>query len=66
MHSFEKQLKAKLLQKSNNRMSEEACLVKNFKFFDIMDRGAVDYRQFHQGLEKIGFYYDFAVPSRAN
>ena len=47
-------------------MSEEACLVKNFKFFDIMDRGAVDYRQFHQGLEKIGFYYDFAVPSRAN
>jgi len=31
---FEKELKAKLLQKSSAKMSEEACLVKMFKFFD--------------------------------
>jgi hypothetical protein len=45
--TFEKELRAKLLQKSNSKMSEEACLVKMFKFFDILDRGAVNLAQFN-------------------
>lgn len=45
--TFEKELRAKLLQKSNSKMSEESCLVKMFKFFDILDRGAVNLAQFN-------------------
>ena len=41
-------------------MSEEACLVKMFKFFDVTDRGAVTLQQFMQVLEKIGFHYPIA------
>ena len=43
---FEKALKDKLIQKSNAKMSEEACLMKMFKYFDIMNVGAVDFGQF--------------------
>jgi hypothetical protein len=32
-------------------------LIKMFKFFDVLDRGAVNCAQFAQALEKIGFYY---------
>lgn len=54
---FEKALKDKLIQKSNAKMSEEACLMKMFKYFDIMNRGAVDFGQFQRVLEKSGMYY---------
>lgn len=35
-------------------MTEEACLVKTFKFFDLQDRGCVDFKQFQRVLEKCG------------
>ena len=54
---FEKALKDKLIQKSNVKMSEEACLMKMFKYFDIMNTGAVDFGQFQRVLEKCGMYY---------
>ena len=38
-------------------MSEEACLMKMFKYFDIMNTGAVDFTQFQRVLEKSGMYY---------
>ena len=38
---FESELKEKLLQKSNHKLTEEACLIKMFKYFDIYDRGSV-------------------------
>ena len=38
-------------------MSEEACLIKMFKYFDIMNKGAVDFNQFQRVLEKTGMYY---------
>ena len=38
-------------------MSEEACLMKMFKYFDIMNTGAVDFGQFQRVLEKSGMYF---------
>lgn len=38
-------------------MSEEACLMKMFKYFDVMNAGAVDFAQFQRVLEKSGMYY---------
>lgn len=38
-------------------MSEEACLIKMFKYFDVMNAGAVDFNQFSRVLEKSGMYY---------
>jgi len=54
---FEKALKDKLIQKSSAKMSEEACLMKMFKYFDVMNAGAVDFPQFQRVLEKSGMYY---------
>jgi Ca2+-binding EF-hand superfamily protein len=56
---FEKQLKAKVMQKTNPKLTEEAYLVKSFKFFDTYNKGELSYQQFHQALEKIGIYYTF-------
>ena len=39
-------MKGKLLQKSNSRLTEEACLIKMFKYFDIYDKGSVDFNDF--------------------
>jgi len=50
-------LKQKLLQKSNHKLTEEACLVKMFKYFDIFDRGTVSFGDFLRTVEKIGLYY---------
>ena len=47
----------KLLQKSSHRLTEEACLVKMFKYFDTYDRGTVSFQDFMRTLEKIGLYY---------
>jgi Ca2+-binding EF-hand superfamily protein len=38
-------------------MSEEACLVKMFKFFDFANKGLVDFASFTRVLEKAGMYY---------
>ncbi len=46
-----------MLQKSNAKLTEEACLIKMFKFFDIYDKGAVDINEFEKAMNKIGLYY---------
>lgn len=38
-------------------MSEEACFVKMFKFFDTTNKGYVDFEEFCKVLEKTGMYY---------
>lgn len=45
------------MQKSNHKLTEEACLVKMFKYFDIFDRGSVSFGDFLRTVEKIGLYY---------
>jgi Ca2+-binding EF-hand superfamily protein len=55
---FEKELKEKLLQKSNAKLTEEACLIKMFKYFDIYDKGEVSLPEFMKAMEKIGLYYN--------
>ena len=57
--SIEKQIREKVSNKTNNKMSDEAYLVKAIKFFDIYNSGCVTYDQFHQALERIGIYYSF-------
>jgi hypothetical protein len=44
--SFEKQLKDKILQKCGEKQTEEAFLIKSFKFFDIHSAGALNYDAF--------------------
>ena len=38
-------------------MSEEACLMKMFKYFDVSDNGSVDFEEFSKAMEKTGMYY---------
>jgi Ca2+-binding EF-hand superfamily protein len=38
-------------------VSEEACIIKTFKFFDVMDKGSVNFQEFCRVLEKINMYY---------
>ena len=38
-------------------MTEEATLIKMFKYFDINDRGSVNFNDFIKAMEKIGLYY---------
>jgi Ca2+-binding EF-hand superfamily protein len=52
--SFEKELRAKLLQKSTSHQSEEAILLKNFRFFDLNNSGTVEFQEFVKAVEKIG------------
>ena len=54
---FERDLRDKLTQKSNAKMSEEACLMKMFKYFDVTDNGRVDYGEFQKTMEKIGMFH---------
>jgi Ca2+-binding EF-hand superfamily protein len=57
---FQNELKDKLIQKSSDKISQEACLVKMFKFFDSNDLGHVEFSQFMKSMEKLGFQYDEA------
>ena len=45
------------MQKSGTKMSQEATLMKMFKYFDVMERGSVDYATFAKVCEKTGMYY---------
>lgn len=45
------------MQRSNAKLSEEATLVKMFKFFDYANSGSVDVAQFARVLEKTGLYF---------
>ena len=56
-YRFEKALKDKLIQKSNAKSSEEATLMKMFKFFDVNGLGRVDFQTFSKVCDKMGMYY---------
>jgi Ca2+-binding EF-hand superfamily protein len=56
-YRFERDLRDKLRQKSNTNMTEEACFVKMFKFFDVQAKGSVTFEEFARVLEKTGMYY---------
>ena len=54
LRSFEKTLRQKLSQKSNGQQSEEAVLLKAFKYFDLNNNGTVEPDEFAKAVEKIG------------
>lgn len=62
-YRFERQLKAKLTQKANQFNTEEATLIKAFKYFDLDNNGNHDIltclgtcepEEFAKAMEKIG------------
>ena len=53
-------MKAKLAQKATNNSSEEAVLLKAFKFFDINNSGDLCPEEFAKAIEKIGIM----IPTR--
>lgn len=52
--SFERELKNKLQEKTKGSQSEEAVLMKAFKYFDLNDSGSVEPDEFAKAIEKIG------------
>lgn len=52
--SFFKQLRYRLQQKSGKNASDETTLIKTFKYFDIQNRGEIDFEQFSRALDKLG------------
>ncbi len=58
--SFEKELLKKLQQKSGGNLSEEAVLMKSFKYFDLNNNGTVEPDEFAKAIEKIGIM----IPTR--
>jgi hypothetical protein len=52
--SFELALKAKLAQRATGRQSEENVLMRNFKYFDADNDGAVSLHEWYKTIEKIG------------
>lgn len=54
MDRFERDLKQKLSQKTTSRLNEETILLKNFKFFDLDNSGAVSPDEFSKAIEKAG------------
>ena len=52
--NFEKELKAKLSQKSNSHQGDEAVLIKAFKFFDLDNSGQVSKTEWLRAIERIG------------
>jgi len=51
-------MKAKIEQKCTTTQSEEGFLTKCFKFFDIHNKGQVNFEQFFRAVEKIGVVID--------
>ena len=58
--SFEKELLKKLSQKASGVQSEEAVLMKCFKYFDLNNNGTVEPEEFAKAVEKIGIM----IPTR--
>lgn len=54
INRFESELALKLSQKSSSYVSNEALLLKAFKYFDLDDSGAVDFEEWKKALQKIG------------
>ena len=57
MYRFEKAFRDKLIQKSNAKASEEATLIKMFKYFDVQGDGTVEFDTFFKVCEKTGMYF---------
>ena len=55
---FEAELKSKISHKSSSFQSEEGFLVKQFKFFDIFNKGSLSFDNFYRTVEKIGIIKD--------
>jgi Ca2+-binding EF-hand superfamily protein len=53
LKNFEAQLKVKIMQK-NNEVHEAKFLQRQFKYFDIQNRGKVSFEQFCRAMEKTG------------
>jgi Ca2+-binding EF-hand superfamily protein len=51
-------MRNKLTQKCPANTSENNFLVKCFKFFDIYNKGEVDFELFYKAVEKIGVIID--------
>ena len=58
---FEKQLKAKIMQKNAPNMHEVQFMSKMFKYFDSQKRGKVTFEQFYRAMEKLGISMDQQV-----
>jgi len=58
--SFEKELLKKLQQKSGGNITDEAVLMKSFKYFDLNNNGTVEPNEFAKAIEKIGIM----IPTR--
>ena len=54
INRFESDLNLKLSQKSSSFTSNEAILLKSFKYFDLDNSGAVDFEEWKKALQKIG------------
>ena len=53
-------MKNKLSEKTRGAQSEEAVLLKSFKYFDLNDNGVVEPDEFAKAIEKIGIQ----IPTR--
>ena len=49
------------MQKCPPTQGEETFLAKSFKFFDIHNKGEVNFDQFHRAIEKMGGVIDKQV-----
>ena len=54
---YEKQIKRKIREKGDQRISEKAHLLKIFKFFDLNNSGTADLRSFTKSLAKVGLVF---------
>ena len=52
--AFEKEIRNKLAIKTNGKQSEEALLIKSFKYFDLDNSGECDPEEWLKALNKIG------------
>ena len=53
-HRFDKQLRDKISQKNYQNVNDQVFISKQFKYFDVMNKGKVDFDQFRRAVEKIG------------
>ena len=49
------------MQKNSNNINEAQFLQKMFKFFDIQNKGKVDFDQWYRAMEKVGIVMDRPV-----
>ena len=59
-------MKAKIMQKCPAGQGEEGFLAKCFKFFDIHNKGEVNFDQFYRTVEKVGVICERGVSQQNN